>query len=700
MSLHVGIEIEYLIMTNDGKPVMSGYNEQNVVKKGAKIMQKAAGIIDPRYKTNWDGVHVIYEFTKPPVALARLMPDTFTLLETVTHHSDNLDYLRDQLWKMKEGLIKAATSSEFNCQVSGAACPVAYAFNTINHPRCSYNTAGMHVHITAPDDREKIKLSNLILQIIPELTALSANSPVYDSKLAENVSHRLKSCSIVSADMVEPFTYDPDNPLDFNDPNKRYRFVTVFAKAKKTVEVRGFDCPMTIDWAMGLAALLHALASKSTKLFIEKSANTIVSGKKEYRQYNYKAAYKKGLNATFKIDPTFHRKINNKDVPLPFLYHDPDTTEGTTIPAHLAVKRLLYYIEDEAYQLGYLPFLKPFYEAIKKRENQADQQIKMFKSSGNNINTFMNKLTQKAATPPQNARDKTRTGKPINYLTARQRSRNSKDTCLELSAGGIKRLSVRPGSVLIVSGPLGSVSLSIVKDSRASSSTGALNEFEIGLGKTVRKKLGISLYDPVIVDTKELKPFVIKNSGEEWYNIAVNQPLIVKCMVEKGLLQYGKGHATIAPSTAHKLGLSDGKTVLVSKDSDRPVKFVTRISPNLRKGVVLLMEADRKSIGVHLKDTVTLSCTITKGIELIVRQGLNDDPDTPVTVRLSATLLSVLSIKDGEQVSVTSAKGNEVNAIAYASTRYNQNTIGMRLQCRQKLGVKTGETVKVKKYSL
>jgi len=46
---------------------------------------------------------------------------------------------------------------------------------------------------------------------------------------------------------------------------------------------------MTIDWALGIAALVQCLALKATKLYIEKNRNTIVSAKKAYRVVNFQA---------------------------------------------------------------------------------------------------------------------------------------------------------------------------------------------------------------------------------------------------------------------------------------------------------------------------------------------------------------------------------------------------------------------------
>ena len=52
---------------------------------------------------------------------AKLLPDTFSLLETVTSADRDLLKLRDQLWRMKRALINAGR--HHGCSVSGRGLP-------------------------------------------------------------------------------------------------------------------------------------------------------------------------------------------------------------------------------------------------------------------------------------------------------------------------------------------------------------------------------------------------------------------------------------------------------------------------------------------------------------------------------------------------------------------------------------------------
>ena len=103
---------------------------------------------------------------------------------------------------------------------------------------------------------------------IPEFTVLSTNSPIYAKNISKYKSKRLATSDLVNPKNVEVLTVKEHNPLQFNDPSKRYRFVTQFTKSRKTIEIRGFDSPMTIDWAIALSALVQCLAEKSKKLYI------------------------------------------------------------------------------------------------------------------------------------------------------------------------------------------------------------------------------------------------------------------------------------------------------------------------------------------------------------------------------------------------------------------------------------------------
>ena len=103
----MGIEIEYLLTTRACGPIYSGWRRTDVSRYlGLQILKDAAHILEPGLTRRTDnlGHKNVYRFRDGKL----MLPDTFTLLETVTAPSTNLDVLRNQLWDMKRSLIAAS----------------------------------------------------------------------------------------------------------------------------------------------------------------------------------------------------------------------------------------------------------------------------------------------------------------------------------------------------------------------------------------------------------------------------------------------------------------------------------------------------------------------------------------------------------------------------------------------------------------
>jgi hypothetical protein len=695
MAMHLGIEIEYLVAGDGGQPVKSGYGRQNPTDKGHAILKRAAAIVGT-HKTEWDGTHTKFIFQAGKMKDATLMPDTFTLLETVTHHSDDLDLLRDQLWSMKKALIQA--SKEYSSWISGAACPLTYPYNVIDNPNSTFNNAGMHIHVDARTDRDKIKLANLIAQIIPELTALCANSSIYNKSKAGKHTKRLSVSTLASAKMVEVMKFDPTKELKWDNPNKRYRWVTQFPKGKKTVEIRGFDTPMNVDWAMAIAALVLCIGEKARHLFINRKANTIVSGVKEYRIDNFEAAVEKGMKAEFKVDPTYHRIIGGKKKPLSFLHHDPEAAPGSKISATLAAKRLLYYIEDEAYDLGLLEYLEPFYKAVKSGKNQAEQQIEWF-DKGSFI-SFLDTLAKECSKQPENKKTASDGGRK--YFLVRQRSLKAKVGTLEFSEKAMKALNLKTGEAVVVSGPLGSVKLKSAEDSRRRGRR--VNDREVGLSGSARRRLGVSMFDPVIVGKQEIKPYVIQKTGADWYSVMQSSPRELTRSVIKGFKDPGPGTAIVSGATLKILRISEGGKAFVWKDKTKAIEIKFASKKALKNAYIGLMKKDRDALGTEVGDRVHLSKKRPKESPapretgyFKVRQGFTSDSDEPVIVRLHKSSAEKLGVKDKDSVSVSTKSGNMLEAIACLSSDVRENEAALRKKARQKLDIKEGDSVKIKK---
>jgi gamma-glutamyl:cysteine ligase YbdK (ATP-grasp superfamily) len=511
----MGIEIEYLMMTEQGGPIYSGWRQERISHcLGLQILLDAASFLQPGIQRQSDDAgHLnVYRFHDGKI----MLPDTYTLLETVTSPNTNLDILRDQLWEMKRALIHAAQRHSKSI-VSGSACPIAYRYDEMNRVgMTTANNAGMHVHLEAPNDKIKIKLCNMIMQIMPELTALGVNSPIYAKKPAGICSQRLKNSPLVGPSGVSPMEYNPSNPLQFNDPGNRYRYITPYTKSRRTIELRGFDTPMTIDWAMAIAALIQCLAVKASNLFVEERRNTVVGNSAKIRKQNYNSAMTHGLKASFLPDHTFGVRLDGKRRSMSFLYHNKEIPKNQAIPAVLAIKRLLYYIEAQAHELGLFQYLEPFYEAICTGKDQAQMQLEWFNQSG--YNGFFSRLKEESQRPPTN--HSAAPGKSLQYFTVRERGKGTNIQKAYLAPGGFGKLRARPGDLLVISGPSGSVRLQVDQDF-STSDTIALANDEIRLGQKFRNRLGISMYDPVIVGRETAIPNIIKRTGPAWISGAI-----------------------------------------------------------------------------------------------------------------------------------------------------------------------------------
>lgn len=706
--IKIGIEIEYLIMKKNGKGVNSGFQSREGVNPntiGLKILKSAAKSIDPTVKITSDRYHCnIYKLKKEGKDFGVMLPDTFSLLETVTTPSSSLNKLGRQLWTMKKALIDAA--AKYNCLLSGSACPIGFTYDEFSPSQNNtFNNAGMHIHLDAPTDKIKVKLANMIIQIIPELTALSVNSPVYAKKISKYKSKRLATSDLINPKNVEVLTVPEYNPLQFDDPSKRYRFVTQFTKSRRTIEIRGFDTPITIDWAIALAALIQCLAEKSKKLYISEKRDTIVSAKRKFRLKNFQTAVRAGINAKFIIDPTFHIRKNKR--PMSFLYHDSSTDGRKKTSAYLAIKRLLYYVEEEVERLGYYNFLQPIYDAVRKKENQATLQLKWFKHSYLN---YFKKLTE-ASKKPWIKKGKTLPTSKYHYFLVRQRDKTGDDQHIDISPTTINQLGLADENLIYVSGPLESIKLKVHRDQRSESRM-PLDKNEIGLGRVNRKKLGVSIYDPVILGKIENKPSIIRKCGTEWTESpSLKSQTLNICM---GFKEYGIGYACISTKILKNLNLkAEDLIVISSKKSRKSIKLKIKPKDELREDYIALMKRDRESLEAEIDDVVT----IKKGkdhpheeyevfkMRFVVRKGSRTDLDDSIILRLNPNILKELGLEEGDHVMCYTLKDTEKRRYGKGVVRSSENTnlnlkkneVGIRSAARKKIGVALDDTISLGK---
>lgn len=595
--VRIGVEIEYKVMKEDGSGVPSGYRRHqgnNPQLPGLKLLQKAARLVEPGCSSVQQGKdNNVYLFRSG----AKILPDAFNKLETVTSPSTDLNELRDQLWLMKEALLQAASDSGY--VISGAACPIAYTYES--YPAGSdvnkkNNNAGMHIHIEAPDDRSKIKLANALLQIIPELVVLSTNSSVYAKIPAGAKSMRLLNSAMAGIDQVQPLEVDPNNPLIWDDPDKRHRFVTVYSSHRKTVELRGFDTPITIDWAMSFAALVQCYATKVCRLFVDESRNTVVSGRAEFRRRNFLAAAKQGMAANFFIDPSYHMKVGKRKIPLPFLYHQPAAERNGTVPATTAANRLLYYIRRESEEFGLEEYLTPLRKAVADGMNQADLQLIWLKERG--YEGYFAKLREVAANPPIHSAIPPAAGAG-NWLVVRQRSKEGADGKIYLHQNAISEMGLREGDRIRVFGYSGELSLIAARDMRQGKIR--LNSGEAGLGKSDRERLGVSMFDPIQLDTSKNGTNKSEKTGRREITLSV----VAGDREDADFPPV----ARLSGQTLFNFGLREGDEVELmagQSQAGRTVQSIVRSSRKIGRESIGIRKAVRKSLSVGIGDPVKL----------------------------------------------------------------------------------------------
>ena len=686
-NVKMGIEIEYLIMTKEGKPVQSGWGSDNQKILGLKILSTAAESIEPGIKRQSDrfGHKNIYQFKDGSM----MMPDTFTLLETVTSPSKNLKILRNQLFTMKNALIKSA--EKYGCLVSGAACPIGYAYNDLQTSANTLcNNAGMHIHLEAPGDREKKKIANFFTQIIPELVILSANSPIYNTQQSQFASKRLSTSPLVGAENLEVHKYDPDNPIQF-DSKKRYQFVTMHTKKKVTVELRGFDAPMNIDWAMAIAAVVQCYAAKGTKMFISKQRDTVMSNSKSLRGSNYNDAVKKGINALLKPDKTTHmtftKDSGKPSLNISFLYHNKSVDENKKVAAALAVKRLLYYVEAEAYELGLTGFLQPLYDAIRSEKNQSAIQTEWFQKLG--YKKYFDKLAAESAKLPVNKQFKK--GVSRKYFIARQKLKSASKEKIYLTAEGLKSAGLKEGDSTTVSGPLGSIKIEVALEKNSSDSL-PLTKEEVRISLGCRNQIGISLYDPIIIAQEKAIPLIITKTDSKWAftpEISAGSQNLFR--IQKGIEKY-KDYVVINKKDALSIGVVSGDDLCVTGDSGHKGQFLVKVSQQkVLPGNVAMMKKDRESIGESLGNLIKLS----KGASrfFTVYKGLTEHKDFIVINEKDAKSLGVVS---GDRLSVISIEENKQRFLVKTVKSLKPGVVAMMKKDRDAISVNLGDSVKLK----
>ncbi|MEM2144833.1 MAG: glutamate-cysteine ligase family protein, partial [Candidatus Jordarchaeaceae archaeon] len=345
-----GIEREYAIVTRNGQ--MHRDIAGNATNAFKKIIERI-----PLYYTlpNVDerGFRLIWRDEAYP-----------TQLEISTRICHNLDDIERELTHLIKLSVETVKKSGYNLIASGA------------HPFEDPNLGEFfseHHHIGATNDKEKIWVYNMIRNFIPEIMALTVNSPILLGKPCGVKSIRMdvRNPNVGPIDGV-PYLTDY-NFLQTTELIKksdaRLMDVTPFSR-KPTVEVRIMDNQISIERSVAIAAILEALAIKARKMLNE--GNTVPGVSQEVLARNREAALTHGLSAIFNVD-------NN----VTLAYHGSGKQK---IKAFEAVEEMLKFIFPELCEIGATnKHIIPIIASLKlakagKGGTLADWQLQKFRS--------------------------------------------------------------------------------------------------------------------------------------------------------------------------------------------------------------------------------------------------------------------------------------------------------------------------------
>ncbi len=178
---------------------------------------------------------------------------------------------------------------------------------------------GLHVHVAMPDKELAIKIMNQVRSWLPQLMALSSNSPFWNGRMTGIKSYR----SVVwkrfpRSGMPDIFTswsqfdrYVQDLvEMDCIDNGKKIWWDIRPHPFFDTLEFRICDMPSTLEDTLGIAALCQALVAKLA--YLNERDKAVPSMRRDYIEENKWRAMRYGLDAEV-LDFERLRRLNMRD---------------------------------------------------------------------------------------------------------------------------------------------------------------------------------------------------------------------------------------------------------------------------------------------------------------------------------------------------------------------------------------------------
>ncbi|MBS7287840.1 MAG: hypothetical protein KIH01_03615, partial [Candidatus Freyarchaeota archaeon] len=280
---------------------------------------------------------------------------------------------------------------------------------------------GDHHHMGIPDPKLRLAVYNLIRAFIPHLVALSVNSPFVNGRPTDAVM--LKDGKLQAPGCVRSIRLQlnvrqlgPDDPQHYIPYLKSLdeeffektigrtpaRMCDMYPFTKYgTVEVRFFDCQISIIRKVALAALLQALALKAKKLL--ETGEEIPEVDSETLIKNRRSAVRWGLTGAF-YKPKDIELFAKKHPDFARMYFFDYRSGGKEPVKRLvdAVKNMFFFLREELEELGVLkseylsPILVSVYGDMAGRiaapMTTADYQLEKFFELGEDIESLSREL--------------------------------------------------------------------------------------------------------------------------------------------------------------------------------------------------------------------------------------------------------------------------------------------------------------------
>ncbi len=280
---------------------------------------------------------------------------------------------------------------------------------------------GDHHHIGVPDPNLRLAIYNLIRAFIPHLVAISVNSPFVNGRPTDAVmlkDGRLQAPGCVRSIRLQLNVRQlgPDDPQHYIPYLKSLdedffertigrtpaRMCDMYPFTKYgTVEVRFFDCQVSVIRKVALAILLQAIALKAKKLY--EVGEKIPEIDSETLIKNRRAAIRWGLTGPF-FKPKNLEEFTKKYPDFARIYFYDYKSGGKELLKRLvdAVKNMFIFLREELEELGVLKseYLSPLLVSVYGDAagkvvapmTTADYQLEKFFELGEDIESLSREL--------------------------------------------------------------------------------------------------------------------------------------------------------------------------------------------------------------------------------------------------------------------------------------------------------------------